>query len=120
MNIEELRDFCLSLKGTEENCPWTQPQYQMLITFSVAGKWYCLADIDEKRINVKCPTDKIPEMQAHYNGCVPAWHMNKTHWLGVNLESDVPDEVIRQLLTEGHQLIVSRLPKKIKAELKID
>ena len=119
MNVEELREYCLSLKGTQENQPWTEPQYQMLMTFTVRGKWYCMADLDRKFIDVKSESEKIQEMQSRYEGCFPAWHMNKEHWLGVTLESDVPDEVIKDLLKNGYELIVSHLPKKAKLELGI-
>lgn len=118
MNIEELRDFCMALKGARENMPWTEPQYSMLVTFTVGGKWFCLLDMDKKFIDVKCSPDKIQDMQSHYRGAFPAWHMNKEHWLGVTLESDIPDTVIKELLTDGYILIVARLPKAIREELK--
>ena len=31
-------------------------------------------------------------------GVVRAWHMNKTHWLGVLLDGSAPDPTIRELL----------------------
>lgn len=34
-----------------------------------------------------------------------AWHMNKEHWLGVKLESDVPDSVIRSLIRDGYDTV---------------
>ena len=37
MNVEELRDFCLSLPQVQENSPWTEPQYRNLITFTIGG-----------------------------------------------------------------------------------
>lgn len=117
MNIEELREFCLSLKGAQENMPWTEPQYSMLVTFTVGGKWFCLADIDNKFIDVKCEPEKIIEMQGRYQGAFPAWHMNKQHWLGIKLESDVPDKLIKELLADGYQLIMSKLPKSVKEAL---
>ena len=117
MNIEELRDYCLSLPKAEENAPWTEPQYQMLVTFTVGGKWFCLADLDKKFIDVKCAPETISEIQTKYQGAFPTWHMNKEHWLGVTLESDVPDAVIKQLLKDGYYLIVSSLTKKKRDEL---
>lgn len=117
MNVEELRDYCLSLKGAQENSPWTEPQYAMLVTFKVGGKWFCLADIDRKFIDLKCDPSTIPEMIEHYQGAFPAWHMNKQHWLGVKLESDVPEAVIRQLLREGYEAVAAKLPKKTRQEL---
>lgn len=45
MHVEKLREYCLRLPTPEENAPWTEPQYQMLVTFTVGGKWFCLADV---------------------------------------------------------------------------
>ncbi len=118
MNVEELRDFCLSLKGAEENMPWTEPQYSMLATFTVGGKWFCLLDMDKKFIDVKCDPERVQEMQARYQGAFPAWHMNKEHWLGVTLESDIPTPVIKDLLTDGYNLVVAHVPKSVRETLK--
>lgn len=63
MNVEELREYCLSLAKAEENAPWTEPEDQMLVTFTVGGKWFCFADIEKKFINVKCSPEQTEEMQ---------------------------------------------------------
>lgn len=117
MNIEKFREFCLSLPHAEENQPWTEPQYQMLATYTVGGKWFCLVDIDKKFIDVKCDPEQVAEMQSRYEGAFPAWHMNKEHWLGVKLESDVPDNVIESLIRDGYNIIVAKLPKHIQENL---
>lgn len=114
MNVEELREYCLSLPKVEENQPWTEPQYEMLITYKIGGKWFVLANPDEKFIDVKCDPEKIAEMQSRYQGAFPAWHMNKEHWLGIRLESDIPDSTVKQLIKEGYELIVKTLPKNIR------
>lgn len=117
MNVEELREYCLSLPQTKENMPWTEPQYSMLVTFTIGDKWFCLVDLDKKFIDVKCSPDMIEDMQSKYEGAFPAWHMNKEHWLGVKLNSDIPDSIIKSLLKEGYELIVSKLPKKTREEI---
>ena len=71
MNTEELRDYCLSLPNAVENQPWTEPQYQMLVTFKVGGKWFCLLAPDKRFINVKCSPEVIAEMQSKYDGYFP-------------------------------------------------
>ncbi|MDE6278836.1 MAG: MmcQ/YjbR family DNA-binding protein [Paramuribaculum sp.] len=119
MNVEDFRDFCLAMKGAEEKSPWTEPQYRDLITFSIGGKWFSLFDPVNRFTDLKCTPEHILELQERYEGCFPAWHMNKQHWLGVRLESDVPDNVIKQLVTDAYNLIVASLPKKTKAELGI-
>ena len=42
MNIEELRNFCLSLKGAEESMPFDDKT----LVFSVKGKMFCATDIN--------------------------------------------------------------------------
>ncbi len=64
MTIEELQDFCLSLPSAVEEQPWTEPQYQMLETFKVGGKWFCLFNPEEKFINVTCAPDVVVDMKA--------------------------------------------------------
>lgn len=117
MNVEELRDYCMSLPQAVENAPWTEPQYEMLLTFSVGDKWFCLADTEKKFIDVKCDPEKVAELQAHYQGAFSAWHMNKEHWIGIRLESDVPDALIKSIIKEGYDFIVSKLPVKKRKEL---
>lgn len=71
MNTEELRDCCLAMKGVEENMPFL-PKYDMLVTFTVGSKWFCLLNLDTKSINVKCSPERVTEMQARYAGACPA------------------------------------------------
>ena len=120
MNVEDLRNYCLSLMAVKENMPWKEPRYSMLITFSVGGKWFCLLDPDKKFIDVKSDPEKIQDILAHYNGAFPAWHMNKEHWIGINLDSDISDSLIKKLLEEGYMAVASHLPKKTKDELNLD
>lgn len=117
MNVEDFRNYCLSLPQAKENAPWTEPQYQNLITFTLAEKWFCLLDIDNKFCNVKCAPEKIEELQEKYRGIQPAWHMNKSHWIKIVLDSDVPDQEIESLVKQAYELIVSALPKSKKQEL---
>ncbi|MCC5927117.1 MAG: MmcQ/YjbR family DNA-binding protein [Bacteroidetes bacterium] len=50
MNLEILRDFCLSLPETEEKLPFDENT----LVFYVAGKMFCATDINDfESINVK-------------------------------------------------------------------
>lgn len=116
MDLESFRDYCLSLSGSTENSPWTDPRYQNLVTFSVAGKWFCLLDIENKFCDVKCNPSSVDELQDRYSGIQPAWHMNKTHWIKILLDSDVPQSEIQSLVGNAYNLIVARLSKLRRAE----
>lgn len=119
MNKETFREYCLSLPGAVESSPWTEPLYKMLRTYTVGDKRFVLEDTDRHFIDVKADPDSISEMQDKYQGAFPAWHMNKGHWLGVILDSDVPDEVIKNLVRKGYDLIIEHLSKQKIEDLKI-
>lgn len=81
MNVEELREYCLSLPKAKENTPFSKLEYDELVTYTVGGKWFCLLDLESKRVNVKCDPDVCLDMRDKYRGAFPAWHLNKKHWL---------------------------------------
>lgn len=120
MNLEDFRNYCLSFPQAKENAPWTEPRYQNLITFTVADKWFCLLDIENKFCDVKCAPENVSELQEKYRGVQPAWHMNKTHWIKVDLDSDVPDREIENLVKQAYDLIVKSLTKSKRQELLIN
>lgn len=117
MDVEKFRNYCLSLVGAKENAPWTEPQYRYLVTFTLAGKWFCLLDLENKFCDLKCAPDKVLELQDKYEGVQPAWHMNKTHWIKVVLDSDVPDDEIEALITDAYNLIFNSLTKAQRLSL---
>jgi len=51
MNIEEFRNFCLSLPGAIEDLPFDENT----LCFKVMGKIFAICDIEEfESINLKC------------------------------------------------------------------
>jgi len=118
MNVEEFRDYCLSLKGTTEKMPWTEPKYSGVLVFSVGDKWYGFVDVDKFEFcNLKCDPEKSAELQARYIGITPGWHMNKKHWISVYLNSDVTDSLLKELIASAHDIVLKKLPKKKQMEI---
>ncbi len=117
MDVASLRKYCLSLPFAKECFPWNEPQYEMLSTFTVAGKWFCLLNSDEEFVDLKCKPENVEKLQSEFDGIFPAWHMNKQHWIGVKLYSDLTDDEIEDLLKQSYDLVFDSLSKVAKAEL---
>lgn len=114
MNIEELRDFCLSLKATDENFPFDEE----ILVFSVKGKMFCLVNIAKYEfINLKCDPEEAVELREQYAEVTAGWHMNKRHWNSVRLNGNISDKLLKQWIINSYNLVVAGLPKKIQAEL---
>ena len=114
MNIEELRDFCLSLPLVEEKFPFDQET----LVFYIVGKMFCLANITEfNSLNIKCDPDKALELRATYQAVLPGYHMNKKHWNTIKLNEDVKDELIKQWIKDSYNLVILTLPKSKRPNL---
>ncbi len=114
MNIEEIREYCLEKKAVTECFPFDEET----LVFKVAGKMFALSAL-EKRNNIvlKCEPERAIQLREEYDEIQAAWHMNKIHWNQINLNGQVPDKLIIELITHSYNLIVGKLPKKLRNEL---
>lgn len=116
MNIEDFRNFCLSLKGVKDKMPFEKAvsEYDRnLLVFCVADKWFCFVNIDRFDFcNIKCAPDLIAALRERYAGVRPGYHMNKKHWISVYFGEDVPDTAIMELVKHSYELVVASLPAR--------
>ncbi len=117
MNIEEVREYCLSLKHTTESFPFDD----VSLVFKVENKMYLLISLDseEPNIAVKCTPDKVEELRTHYSAVEPAYHFNKKYWNNIYLERDMPDDEIRQWIHHSYCEVLRKLPKRIREQYEI-
>jgi predicted DNA-binding protein (MmcQ/YjbR family) len=117
MNIEELRDYCISKPAVTESFPFDEST----LVFKVAGKMFLLTDlVDAFSMNVKNTPEKVIELREQYPCVLPGYHMNKIHWVTVVIDGSVSDSLLKQWIDESYQLIVrgfSRKEKLLFAEL---
>ncbi len=78
MNIEEIRDFALSLQNVSESFPFGNET----LVFKTNNKIFLLASlaVADLQFNVKCDPDYAIELREKYSCIVPGYHMNKKHW----------------------------------------
>lgn len=116
MNIEDFRNYCLSLPGVTEKMPFTalkDPYSRNVLCFYVGSKWFCYVNIEAfDRCCVKTEPEIAEELRGRYGGIRPAWHMNKCLWSDVYFGSDVPDSLIRELVRQSYDIVAASLPKK--------
>ena len=114
MNIEELRIFCLSLKGAEESLPFDNKT----LVFSVKGKMFCATDLDDyELINLKCNPEEAILLREKYADVIPGYYMNKKHWNSVKTNGTISDNLIEKWIKDSYNLVVAGLPKRIQKEL---
>lgn len=114
MDIEKLREYCLSKISTSEDFPFDETT----LTFKIKGKMYCLIDLDSPdSINLKCDPEKVVELREEYDEIIPGYHMNKKHWNTVDIRGTLKDSFIFEMIDDSYDLVVETLPKKLRLEL---
>lgn len=112
MNIEEAREYCLSLKNATECFPFDD----VSLVFKVENKMFLLLplDADEPSISLKCSTDYVEELRERYRAVQPAWHFNKKYWNTIYLDRDMADDEIKHWIQHSYREVISKLPKKTR------
>jgi len=114
MNIETLRNYCLSLKGATEDMPFQDE----ILVFRVFDKWFGVIALDniELKISVKCDPVKAIELREQYQCVEAAWHFNKKYWNTITLNRDMNDQTVKHWIQHSIDEVVKKLPKKIREE----
>jgi len=114
MNIEDLREYCLSKKGTTDAFPFDED----ILVFKVMGKMFCLTSLSEPdSINLKCDPEKAIELREQYPSVQPGYHMSKKMWNTVVIDGSVSKKLLKEWIDHSYDQVVAGLTKKIKAEL---
>ena len=110
MNIESLREYCLSKPGVEETLPFGPDT----LVYKVGGKVFLLTGLDSEqlRINVKCDPDKAIELREEYPCVQPGYHMNKKHWNTIVVDGSISSKQLKEWIDWSYELVAKKSTKK--------
>ncbi len=115
MNYEDLRDYCMSLKGVTESFPFDE----FSLVLKVQGKMFALLPLDnpETQIALKCDPERAIALREEYEAITPAYHFNKKHWNSVFVHPQISREFMCELIRHSYDLVVVGLPRVLKEDL---
>jgi len=112
MTRKELIAHCLTFPAAYEDYPFDDDS-----AHPDDGKWAVMrhranrkgfAHIYERNgklcINLKCEPLEADFLRKAFDDISPAYHMNKTHWLGVSVDGDVPEGELKRLIENSYNL----------------
>ena len=110
MDLENIREYCLSKPDAEETLPFGPDT----LVYKINGKAFLLMGLDREdlRFNVKCDPDLAEELRAAYPCVLPGYHMNKKHWNTIVVDGSVPWRQLKEWIDHSYDLVVA--PKKKK------
>ena len=116
MDIEHVREYCLSIKGAEECFPFDET----VLVFKVMGKMFAYMSLERRdegfMLNLKCDPEKAVELREKYECVLPGYHANKKYWNSVFIEQNMPDDELKYWIDHSVAEVIKKLPKKQQAE----
>ena len=108
--LDWVRAFCLSLPHATEDVQW---EHDLL--FRIAGKMFCIANLEPAmsptKIAFKCTPEKFAEL-VEIDGIIPAPYMARNHWVAMLDMNALRQPEIKELIQGSYQMILEKLPKK--------
>lgn len=88
------------------------------LVYKVRGKMFALVDQGEpSSVTLKCVPEDGELLVSQFAAIRPGYHMNKRHWLTIDLGGDVPEALLRDLAGDSYALVLRGLPRSVRAEL---
>jgi predicted DNA-binding protein (MmcQ/YjbR family) len=113
---ENIINFALSLEGAMADKPFPEDFDTTVLRHADTGKWFGIImhitgskvglspDIKVDVMNVKCKPEDTFTAREISSGILPAYHMNKKHWISILLNGTVEKELTEALLENSYEL----------------
>ena len=118
MDVETVRELCLSKAHVEESTPFGPD----VLVYKVADKIFAnisLGEIDMHLI-AKCDPARVDELRAENPSITAPRYFSKKHWNSISLDGGVRPALVEELLHHSYDMIVKKLTKKRQRELGLD
>ena len=115
MNIESLREYCLSFPHATEDIQWGND-----LLFRIGGKIFAGVGLEShdsspNHLSFKCTPETFSEL-IERDGIIPAPYTARYHWIALERFDALKDAEIKHLIKLSYEMVLSKLPKKIKIQ----
>jgi predicted DNA-binding protein (MmcQ/YjbR family) len=115
MDIEWIRQYCLSHPHTTEQIQWGSD-----LLFKVGGKMFAGVPLEPARVwlTVKADPEEFPEL-IERQGVIPAPYLARAKWIAIENERSLPRTEVLRLVSKSYEMVFANLSKKLQAELAV-
>lgn len=103
---QEVIDYSMSLGDCWLDAPFPGADWQLVRLKKNSRTFVFVYEYHGRlQINVKCDPAMTAFWREGFEGVIPAYHMNKTHWNSVILDGSVPRDAVEQMIADSYDLI---------------
>jgi predicted DNA-binding protein (MmcQ/YjbR family) len=113
MDVAWARKQCLGLGPVTEQIQWGND-----LVFKVGGKMFAVAALEPGAhwLAFKCRPEVFAEL-VEREGIIPAPYLARAHWVALETKDAVRLAELVALLREAYELVLAKLPRKVRAGL---
>ena len=113
MDIEWVRQYCLSLPHASEKVQWQDD-----LVFKVGRKMFAVVALEpgDHWLSFKCTPEEFSAL-VEQTGIIPAPYLARAQWVALTAESALQRAEIKRLLSQAYELTFSKLPQKTQAAM---
>jgi predicted DNA-binding protein (MmcQ/YjbR family) len=105
MDIESLRNYCISKRNVTESFPFGDET----LVFKVNGKIFALVNLEgDLSINLKCDPELALELRERYSAVTPGYHMNKKYWNTIMINGTIPDKEVFSWIDHSYEEVLKK------------
>ncbi len=110
MNVDWLREVCLSFPGTTEQIQWGYD-----LVFKVGGKMFAVTPLEPAPVclSFKASPENFAELTERPN-IIPAPYLARAQWVALQTRDALPAGELARLLRDSYDMVFAKLPKKTR------
>lgn len=113
MNIDWVREFCISLPYTTESLQWGDD-----LLFKIGGKMFAALVLKPAPVwlSFKCSAEEFAELTER-PGIIPAPYSARYYWIALQTPEALHQKELERLLRNSYDMVLEKLPRKVRAAL---
>jgi predicted DNA-binding protein (MmcQ/YjbR family) len=113
MNVDWVRDLCLSFPHATEQVTWGVD-----LTFRINGKIFAVTVLEPAKVwlSFKCSPENFAELTERA-GIIPAPYLARAQWVALETKGALSREDLATLLRESYDFVFAKLPRKTREAL---
>ena len=113
MNVESIREYCLSLPHVTEDVKWEKD-----LTFLIGEKMFAVVGLEPGNavMSFKAEADEFEELVGR-SGVIPAPYLARYKWVALEGFDVIRKSELHELIKKSYNLVFAKLPKRLREEL---
>jgi predicted DNA-binding protein (MmcQ/YjbR family) len=107
--MTDVHEFCAALPGAVLTFPFGE----QTAVYKVGGRIFALMGVaGPASVNLKAEPPDVTGLVETYDCVARGYHMNKLHWITVQLDGSLPSGLLEEFIEDSYDLIVDKLPAR--------